>query len=205
MESVRTILIRGAILAACLALVWLLTARPLSLWVDRFARVREVTLPTGPLQYDGGGFRIGELQMTIAGMDNQRYDLQLSTDSSNRLAMTAHGKSFVFGPRLSPPDPAGRPEIDFAPDPDDQLSFTFERSWMSWPTPFEFNLAGGRSPSWRRHLYYRFASKKRSGATLEMLWRYEQQYYRGLGWTSPAMNYNFSTGLLKVEVHAPGL
>jgi hypothetical protein len=85
------------------------------------------------LQYDGGGFRIGALSMTFAGMDNQRYDLELSTDAQNRLVLTSGGKSFPFGPRLSPPDPAGRPEIDFAPDPGDELSFTFERSWLSWP------------------------------------------------------------------------
>jgi len=197
---VRTFLIRGAILAVGLALVWLLSARPVSMWLDRFFRVRETSLPVSPLQYDGGGFRIGELQMTFAGMDNQRYDLQLSTDARNRLVLTSGGKSFPFGPRRSPPDPAGRPEIDFAPDAGDELTFAFERSWMSWPTPFQFNFAGGRSPSWKRHLYYRFFSKKQSGATLEMLWRYEQQYYAGLGWTSPAMNYNFSTGLLRVSI-----
>jgi hypothetical protein len=42
--------------------------------------------------------------------------------------------------------------------------------------------------------------KKSSGATLEMLWRYEQYFYPGNGWASGFMTRQGSTGLIRVEI-----
>jgi hypothetical protein len=191
---------RSLIIVAGMAIVWLLAARPLSLMLDRLLTVRVSSLPVRPLAYDGGGFRIGELPMTFAGTDNLRLDLRLLTDSRNRVLLSAGGRTFTLGPRTTPPDPSGRPEIDFIAEPGDELSFTLDRSCVAWPTPLEFHVLGGRSPWWRRHLYYRLAWKKRSGAKLEMLWRYEQQHYATGGWTSGAMMFNGSTGLIRIDV-----
>jgi hypothetical protein len=61
--------------------------------------------------------------------------------------------------------------------PGDELSFTLERSLLPWPTPFAFNFMTGQAPSRKRHRYYRLVWTKRSGARLEMIWRYEEWFY----------------------------
>ena len=68
------------------------------------------------------------------------------------------------------------------PPAGDDAFIEIRRSILSWPTPFDFNFMTGHSPSWKRHLYYRLALEKPSGAKLEMLWRYEQYFYPGNGW-----------------------
>jgi hypothetical protein len=152
-----------------------------------------------PLQYDGGGFVIGELVMLFGSRDNQRFDVRLTTDPANRVILTSGLDSFTLGPRTNPLRPSGRPEIDFVPDPGDALSFTARRSLLNWPTPFDYRIMGP-TPWWKRYTYYRLAWKKRSGASLEMFWRYEQQYWSGRGWSEPAMMWNSQTGLLSVKI-----
>ena len=101
---------------------------------------------------------------------------------------------------MSAPDPAGRPDIKFTSEPADELTFRIERSALSQPTPFEISFLGGSTPWWRRHLYYRLEWKKPSGAKLDMLWRFEQQYYSKTGWTEGHMMYDYFTGLLRVKI-----
>ncbi|MGE5326410.1 MAG: hypothetical protein ACM3NO_05180, partial [Deltaproteobacteria bacterium] len=79
------------------------------------------------------------------------------------------------------------PDGALTPEPGDEVSLTVKRSFMSWPTPFEMNFMTGHSPSWKRHVYYHLRWKKRSGASLEMAWRYEQWYYGSLGWSNGMM------------------
>lgn len=196
----------GAIVVVAVGLLagWLFAGRQVSLFLDRFATVRVASLPTSPVEYDGGGLRIGELAMTFVGSDNQRSDVTLHIDSQNRVVLARGGQSFVLGPLTRPPDPAGRPELLFTPEPGDELSFSVGRSAMSWPTFFQHNfVTGGPTPKWGRHLYYRLTWKKRSGEKLEMLWRYKQVFLEGK-WTDGFMAYDFTTGLLRVEISAAG-
>jgi hypothetical protein len=188
------------ITAVAVGIIWLCAGRYLTLLIDQIVTVRIASVPVNSLEYDGGGFRAGELSMTFGSLDNQRFDLTLHSDASNRVVLTSGGRSFILGPRTNPVDPSGRPEIYFIPEPGDELSFTTTRSILSWPTPFEFNIMM-RSPWWKRYVYYRLVWKKRSGAELAMLWRYEQDYYAGSGWTTPAMMWNFQTGLRQVDIH----
>ena len=58
----------------------------------------------------------------------------------------------------------------------------------------------GHAPSWKRHYYHQLVWKKRSGAKLEMLWRYEQYFYPADGWTEGNMTHEGTTGLIKVEI-----
>jgi hypothetical protein len=91
--------------------------------------------------------------------------------------------------------------IEFAPEPGDEVSFNIDRSFLSWPTPFETNFMTGHTSSWRRHRYYRLVCKKRSGARLEMVWRYEQWFYPSLGgWTASDITHEGSTGLIHVSL-----
>ena len=102
----------------------------------------------------------------------------------------------------SPNGPANEVGVEFAPDPGDQLSLTVERSYLSWPTPFDFNFMTGQSPSWKRHLYYRLRWTKPSGVSLLLVWRFEQYFYgpESHGWAGGAMTREGSTGLLKADI-----
>ena len=193
------------VFVAALGVAWLLAGRLLALLVDRIFTVRLARLPVSLVQYDGGAFRIGSLQMTFGSTSNLRYALALGVDAANRVVLTTGGRSFILGPRTNLADPAGRPDIDFVPEAGDRLDFTAVRSAIGWPTPFEYNFMTPRSPWWKRYVYYRLIWEKRSEARLEMLWRYEQRYIESTGWSEPAMMWNSQIGLLRVDIRSATL
>ncbi len=188
------------LLSAFLLLAWLGAGRQITLALDRFPRLAAAPLAVSPLQYDGGGFVIGDKNMLFGSIDNLPYALRLSGDSSSRIVLSTGRDAFTLGPRTSPVDPAGRPDINFTPEPGDDVRFSTWTSVLSWPTPFEIHILGGASPWWKRYVYYRLVWKKRSAAKLEMLWRYEQRWYSARGWSAPAMMWNSQTGLLSVKI-----
>jgi hypothetical protein len=199
--AVRLIAVRYVSIALALAIAWLLAGRQIALLLDRFLTLRVASFPVTSIRYDGGGFVIKNLSMTFGSTDNLRFDLSLHSDSSNRVVLCSGGRSFVLGPRTNPIDPSGRPEIDLVPKAGDKVSFTGDRSLVGWPTPFEFNFMT-RSPWWKRFVYYRLVWRRGSRAKLEMLWRYEQDYYIPGAWTEPVMMWNGQTGLLRVTIRA---
>src|SRR5215469_10026085 len=195
----RLVTVIYVLTALVIVFVWLSAGRPLAVLVDHLVRIPVVSMPVKSLEYDGGGFVIGEFSMTFGQTDNLRSDLCLCDDSRNRVVLCTRGRSFVLGPRTNRPDPSGRPEIDFVPEDDDVVSFHGARSLIGWPTPFEMYIMM-RTPWWKRYVYYHLTWKKRSGAHLDMSWRYEQDYYIPGGWTKPMMMWNSQTGLLKVDI-----
>ena len=174
MEAVRAHILRAATIAAGLAILWLFAGRRISLVLDRVATVPYQTLPASPLFYDGTSFHIGE-----QSLEDKPYDVHVQSGS----LLSSGGRSFPL-----------------APEPGNETSFTVRRSLLSWPTPFETNFMTGHVSSLRRHLYYQLVWKKRSGAKLEMVWRYEQWFYSTDGWTSGTMTHENSTGLIQVEI-----
>jgi hypothetical protein len=109
--------------------------------------------------------------------------------------VTASGKSFVLGPISTQ---TVRPRI--LPGPGDRVTLDIQRSAFSWPTPFDVNYMTGHSSSWKRNLYYELHWTKASGQKLEMVWRYEQYFYRTDGWASGFMTRPGATGLVRVKV-----
>ena len=110
-------------------------------------------------------------------------DLRLTLDAHNSVTLSKAGQTFTFGPATNRNcGPAG-PCYEFTPDAGDLISFVKSRSWLSWPTPWQFSIMGAPRTSWRRHSYNRLLWKKISGATIEFIWRDEQGYYTGHGWT----------------------
>ncbi len=164
-----------------------------------------MVLPVSPLSYNGGGFVIGDREMTFGLTNNERASLELTTDSSNRVVLSFGSDAFVLGPRTNPVDPHGRPEITFVAEEGDQLSFTARESLFGWPTPFHFRFPFGPTSSWKKFAHYRLVWTKPSGARLEMRWRYERQYYSGRGWTDAQMRWNSQTGLVAVDIHRSSL
>ncbi len=69
-----------------------------------------------------------------------------------------------------------KPMPAFAPGPGDTMSAALDRSLLSWPAPYRINWMTGYTPSWQRYIYHRFSWTKASGARLDILWRYRQDY-----------------------------
>jgi hypothetical protein len=191
--------IRVLISVLAVAIVWLAAGRHVALLLDGLVTGRAASLPADPLLYDGGGFVIGGKSITFAGTNNLRGDLAASIDSSGRVVLSAGRNAFLMGVLITA-SPSGRPDFQFKPEPGDEVSFTVSKSLLPWPTPFEFKMLGGSSPWWKQYVYYRLTWKKPSGAQLEMLWRYEREWYSGTGWTEPQMMWNSQTGLQSVTI-----
>jgi hypothetical protein len=98
-----------------------------------------------------------------------------------------------------PPDPAGRPDLEFTPEPGDELSLRMDRSLKSWPTfSDQFhdrrpNAHLGASPLLPAHLEK--ALRGEAGDALAL-----QAGMHSGKWTDGFMAYDFSTGLLQVKI-----
>ena len=131
-----------------------------------------------------------------------KHPASLTVDPNNRLILTAANRTIVLGIRAGTIPGSEQPIPAYAAEPGDTASLTLERSWLSWPTPFEMNFMTGYTHSWRRHLYYRLKWEKASGERLDMLWHFEQGFHRDDGWNQ-ANTDESQTGLIRAEIR-PG-
>jgi hypothetical protein len=198
----RRILIALAILAfgiIAISAIWIFAGRELSLFLDRFWTREISSTSVHSIAYEGAGTAgtliINDLRLSL---DHTKIPLNIGSTKDNQFALASGGKVFAFGP-LSP-TAENAPDLTTVPQAGDHPSFVTRRSALSWPTPFDFNFITGQSPSWKRYMYYELLWKKSSGATLEMLWRYEQYFYPGKGWASGFMIREGSTGLVRVDI-----
>jgi hypothetical protein len=196
----RKILITLGILVAftiSILATWIFGGRQFSLFLDRFMTIERASSRITSVVYEGHGsggiLHINDLALSLN--DRNGPTPNVGTTKNGQLALADSGKVFAFGPPRSEAE-----SLATAPPAGDDAFIEIRRSILSWPTPFEFNLMTGHSPSWKRHLYYRVLWKKSSGAKLEMLWRYEQYFYPGNGWTSGFMTHEGSTGLVQLDI-----
>ena len=189
-RAMGRMILRGAavvVLIVVLAGVWVLAGERLALFFDRLTTLRLASLPMQPLSayngkegtYHSGIFRIGQQELATADVPEfKAFPLTLRVEQGNQFAIVTGGKSFRFGPLLATTrDDVGREIFSFEPEPQDKVSFTLEKSLVTWPTPFETNfMTGGPTARWRRFLTYRLLWRKASGAELEMAWRYRQDF-----------------------------
>ncbi len=188
--------------AATLAALWIFRGREISSFIDRYWTVETQSAPIQSIAYEGsgsGGILI--CNGVSLSLNDVRPDLSLSVGSTkdNQLALATSGKVFPFGPLTSTSDNTGE-RLATVPPIGDQAFIAMRHSILSWPTPLDLNFMTGQSPSWKRHSYQEIRWKKSSGAKLQMLWRYEQFFYSGNGWTSGSMTREGSTGLILVDI-----
>lgn len=180
----------------CLA-TWIFGGHQISLFVERFGTIEKNSARIHSLVYEGDGtggvLRVNELELSLN--DTNDLALNVGTTKDDQLGLASGGKVFPFGPTRS-----DSRNLAVVPPAGDDAVVEIRRSILSWPTPFEINFMTGNSPSWKRHLYYRIRWKKRDGATLEMLWRYEQFFYPPSGWANGFMTHAGSTGLIRVTI-----
>ena len=201
----RRILILLAIVTAgvaALAALWIFRGREISSFVDRYWMVEIRPAPVQSIGYEGSGTGGNLIVNDISlSLNDLRPGLSLSVGSTkdNQLALASSGKVFPFGPLKSGSEDTGE-HLATAPPSGDQAFIATRHSVLSWPTPFDLNFMTGQSPSWKRHIYQELRWKKSSGPKLQMLWRYEQFFYPGNGWTSGFMTREGSTGLIRIEI-----
>jgi hypothetical protein len=198
----RTLLLFIILTAAVLA--WIFGGRQLGLFLDRFGTVEMERMPVTELGYEGadrgGLLRFGTRRLGATGLDNKPFPLRIAPDTTNHLVLTISEKSFPLGELVSALSPDSETSFTVRPEKEDEAFLSVRRSLLSWPTPFDFNFMTGHAPSWKRHLYYQLSWTKRSGAKLEMLWRYEQYFYPSDGWTAGEMTREGTTGLIKAGI-----
>jgi hypothetical protein len=193
----RRIALLVVVLIALLFL-WIFEARHFSLLLDRFGTAELESRAIDHIEYDGsesaGVFEIAGSPFSTQGVNNKPFPLTLEADPQKHFVISTNGKSFLLGRASS------RGKLQITPDSSDHVALNVRRSWLSWPTPFEINFMTGHSPSWKRNLYYQIRWQKPSGQKLEMVWRYEQYFYPGDGWTNGFMTREGATGLIRVEI-----
>jgi hypothetical protein len=196
------LLVIGAAGAAALAALWIFRGGEISSIIDRYWTIETKSAPIKSIVYEGSGtggiFIINGVSLSL---NDVRANLSPSVGSTkdNQLALATSGKVFPFGPLTSASENTGE-RLATAPSLGDQAFLAVRHSVLSWPTPFDLNFMTGHSPSWKRHSYYEIRWKKASGMNLQMLWRYEQFFYPGNGWTSGSMTREGSTGLIRVDI-----
>lgn len=175
---------------------WIAGGRSLSLLLDRIGtrtlESQEVT-EFGGEDLDRGMLRIGNIPFNTSGPDLRPSALRLTLTAEKQLRAESNGRSITLGQRANSLG-------TIRPAPGESARFQIDRSLLSWPTPLEMNFMTGVSPSWKRHLYYRFIWRKHTGAHLEMVWRYEQWFYPGNGWASGFMTRAGTTGMIRAEI-----
>ena len=202
---VRELLITLAILIACITAIlasWIFGGRQLSLFIDRFGTVEIDSAKINSIAYEGSGtggiLIVNDVKLSL-NETAPNLSPSMGSTKDNQFALASGGKVFAFAPMASTTDGAAD-HLAAVPPSGDDVSLVTRRSILTWPTPFDFNFMTGQSPSWKRHIYYQLRWKKSSGATLEMLWRYEQYFYPGNGWASGFMTREGSTGLIRLDI-----
>ena len=202
----RKILITVGILVffvVALSALWIFRGRQLSLFIDRFETIETASARINSIAYEGSGtggiLRVNDLGMSLNDRTPAGVSPSIGSTKDNQFALASGGKVFAFGPLASAGENTGD-RLATVPPAGDGAFIRVRESVLSWPTPFDFNFMTGQSPSWKRHIYYQLVWKKSSGATLEMLWRYEQYFYPGNGWGSGFMTREGFTGLIRVDI-----
>src|SRR6266511_627324 len=206
----RRILIAIAVLVAGiigLLALWIFGGRQASMFIDRFGTIEIASVPIHSVSYEGSGtggwLTVNDVHLSLDDV-NPKIAVSIGSTKDNQFAVASGGEVFALGP-LSSSAENGGDYLAVVPQTGDEAFLVTRHSALSSPTPFEFNFMTGHSPSWKRHMFYELRWKKPSGATLDMLWRYQQNFYRkqlvpDTGWDNGFSVHEGSTGLTRVEI-----
>jgi hypothetical protein len=206
----KTLITLGILIALVSAVLasWIFWGRQISSFVDRFGTVEISSTKIQSISYEGNGaggwFTVNNGVHLILDDIIPKIALSVGSTKDNQVAVASEGKVFAFGRSLSTAENRGD-YLAAAPQAGDEAFLITRHSVLSWPTPFDFNFMTGHSPSWKRYIYYELRWTKPTGATLDMLWRYEQLFYGqqlipGDGWDNGFGTHPGSTGLIHVEI-----
>ena len=168
-------------------LLWVVLGRAIATSLAGRFLVTAIDHPVSPLLINADKFIIG--QRTWPMPRTGRFNIIVTTDKKNRLVISAEGNAFTLGPVTKIWAEPREPQYQFSPEKGDTVTSIRSNSRIEWPTsPFRYSIMGAKLPSWRRYVYDRLRWEKISGASLEIVWRDEQAFYAGTGWTDTNTN-----------------
>lgn len=190
-------------LATVLSILWLLAGRKVSLMADRVETIQTSSVPVEVVAYEGSGtggtLVVNDLRLDLTPVDAKTEPPDVGTTKDGEVALSFGGKVFPFGP-MKQNSPDTDEKLAAVTQPGDIALIEISHSAIDWIEPFRINFMTGQSPSWLRHVYYRVAWERPSGAKLDLIWRYEQHFYSGSGWGSSFMTRAGSTGLISLRL-----
>jgi hypothetical protein len=207
----RKVLLTLGILVICGVAIlagWIFGGRQISMSIDRFKTIEIASLPIHTVAYEGSGtggwLTVNDVHLSLNHIINPKIALSIGSTKDNQFAVASGGKVFALGPLTHTGENPGD-YLAVVPQAADEAFLVTRHSTLSWPTPFEFNHMTGHSPSWKRHMFYELRWKKPSGATLDVIWRYEQPFYGqqlvpGDGWGSGFSVHEGSTGVIQIDI-----
>lgn len=196
----RKILIALLIIVA-LSILWLWRGRDGSTLVDEFKTIQTSSRPIEAISYEGNGtggtLHVGDIELTLDDTLFSGQKPHVGTTKDGQLALSFHEKVFAFGATL----PQNEKLVANVPS-GDTATISIAHGALAWPNFFEVNYMTGNSPKWKRYTYRKLTWHKQDGAKLEMLWRYEQYFYRNDGWVEALMSRPGATGVIRVKISA---
>jgi hypothetical protein len=202
MRKILIAIALGTTTVAALLALWIFRGSEISSFIDRYWTVETASTPIQSITYQGSGtggtLIVNDFSLSLNDV-SLALSLSVGSTKDNQFALASTGKVFPFGPLTSTVENTGDNLHTVVPAAD-QAFLATRHSVLSWPTLFDLNFMTGQSPSWKRHSYYEIRWHKSSGATLEMLWRYEQFFYPGKGWGNGFMTREGSTGLVRIDI-----
>jgi hypothetical protein len=201
-------IVLAALTVPALGALWLYGTQWLALRLDPFTAERVTERAISTFGWDGTDLRAASHDLAWESPGGVP-DVKLVIDAKGRLTLVDRRDRVALGHRVATiPQSAFplHPISVFALEPGDRIILTTEQSRIAWPNPFEVNWMTGHSPGWKRYRYYRLGWAKRSGTSIELLWRYEQFYYDGPdGWVDADMTDDDPPcGLIRITIRPPG-
>ena len=197
----RKILLTLLIIVA-LTVLWLWRGRDLVTFSDRFKLIETNSHPIDAIAYNGegsgGSFQINDVNLSLDEARLSSGKPNVGTTKDGQLALSYGGRVFPFGPI-----PVETQQLRVTRSGEDTAALSVEHSVLAWPNFFEVNFMTGNSPKWKRYIYRKLTWTKPNGSKLEMLWRYEQFFYKNDGWVEAFMVRPETTGLIRVEISNP--
>ena len=172
----RLILLRSVMVAIVVLATWILAGAKIAMLLDKLGTVADLPLPTGNYELSATHFVIGPRRWIL---DDQ---VAIANDARGRMTLSRDGRTFSFGAVTGGRGEEPGSYFLFQPDPSDSVSFVRRRSGLAWPIPFRFSIMGVSQPTWQRHSYRTLVWRKRSGATITMVWRDRQSFFARSGW-----------------------
>jgi hypothetical protein len=171
----RVAALLGAVVGC--GLIWLFLGRQIVLVFDLCFPGPRTPKPTGYMQADVESLVLGSRRWPMPA------PVTLMLDAEQKLRLSCEGREFTFGQVKKYWDNSGKPQYEFISEPGDIVSFTRDTSRLECQTPFAIGFLG-RLPKRHRYAYDRLRWTKNSGATLEITWRDQQNFYPGsTGWS----------------------
>lgn len=203
----RYLLLRLVLPVIAVAAVWIFGGSSISALLDRFFTVAQRTSTadgttigdTAVAASPKGSVTPGDMSamdVSIADMaiDGQEMSIAgrrwllgtgcvVTTNPSGEVTLASQGRTFTLTAIEGGADGTAGTYARVRPASADNVTFTTWHSWLAWPLLNRYSIMGAPRPTWQRHLYHRLHWLQPSGATLDIEWRDEQQFYAKSGWS----------------------